>query len=603
MKKKIIIIGAILAVLYVVGGKMGWLPESFRMASSVPQAVDLSAGNNVVPVADTFNGQQGNLPSTSPASLNTPVIRVKQIPWNATMGFLFSVGGTQTTKNSLMEKYGVNLRVERQDDVEKMKQDQLLFATNLSQGQAHPGTGTHFVIIMGDGGAQYVSSLNQAIDKAGLTPDLHAEIVGSVGYSRGEDACFGPSEWRDNPQAAKGGTIAAYLRDGDWNLCQFWLAQNSIKNNPDETTYDPDAMNWVSTDDFMKAVESYVAGHCESRPVVKNGKLTGEKHQTCTQGVATWTPGDVALAKQKGGLVRLISTKENAYQMPAILVGIKKWDMSNAKLVQNLLRAAFEGGDQVKHFDVALQKGGQVSYNVYADQNAAYWVKYYKGAKERDKAGQIVELGGSTTSNLADNLVLFGLADGSGGGVKGSVFNATYTGFGNIVKQQYPKLFPTFDPVESVVNTSYIEALASSLKPKEEDADVVKFAENSGPIDSSAVVAKKNWSIQFATGKADFTPATLATLEDLYNQLIVGGGLSVQIEGHTDNVGNADANLLLSRRRADAVKGYLQSKAPTLFSQGRVSVLAFGDTQPIASNATPVGQAANRRVTIVLGAQ
>jgi hypothetical protein len=460
MKKKLIGTAIFGILLYAVLAKTGHLPSSFKMASSVPQAVDLSQSSSVQ-VNDVFAGSLVQLPSTSPAALSSPPIRVKVIPWNAEMGWHFAVGGTQTTTNSLMAKHGIRIVQERQDDVEKMKADQLLFAQNLAEGQAHPSTGTHFVIIMGDGGAQYIASLNNQIDKAKLGPEYHAEIIGAVGYSRGEDACFGPQEWREDPQKAKGGVIAAYLRDGDWNLCQYWLANSGIKNNPDETTYDPEAINWVATDDFMKAVEAYNSGHTESRPVVVNGKLTGEKRQISVQGVATWTPGDVALAHGRGGLVRLISTKENAYQMPAVLIGIRKWDAANAKLVQGMLAAAFEGGDQVKHFDAALQKAGQISYNVYADQSPAYWVKYYKGAKERDKTGLVVDLGGSTTANLADNLVLFGLAGGTGGGLGSSIYNATYTGFGNIVKQQYPKLFPTFPSITEAVNTSYVNALAA----------------------------------------------------------------------------------------------------------------------------------------------
>jgi OOP family OmpA-OmpF porin len=114
------------------------------------------------------------------------------------------------------------------------------------------------------------------------------------------------------------------------------------------------------------------------------------------------------------------------------------------------------------------------------------------------------------------------------------------------------------------------------------------------------VVAKRDWSIQFETGKSSFTPAAEATLTDLYNQLTVGS-LSVQIEGHTDNVGSPDKNKALSEARAFAVKNWLQEKAPTLFPANRINVRAYGDASPVASNATPEGRAKNRRVTIILG--
>lgn len=601
-KKKLIGIVVVGALLVFGADKLGYLPSSWKPASAVPTAVDLSVAEsvNTDTSASLQHVQQTSLPSTKPASLNSPPIRLLTIPWNGTMGLHFANGAAQTTEGSLMAKYGVKLRVERQDDVEKMKSEQAQFANSLANGEAHPANGSHFVIIMGDGAAQYITAVNDTLKDLG--PDYQVEEIGSIGYSRGEDGCYGPQEWKDNPSTAAGGVISGYLRDGDWNLCLFWMTQNGLKNNPDETTYDPEAVNWVSTADFMKAVELYVGGHCEDRKVVRNGKLTGEKKNICVNAVATWTPGDVALAKQKGGLVRLISTKENAYQMNTAIVGVKAWNKRNPKLVEGLLRAALEGSEQVKKFDTALSRAAKISADVYGAETAAYWAKYYRGTREKDKTGQMVELGGSTTANLADNLLLYGLTEGSGG-LKGSLRNASYTGFGNVVKQQYPKLFPTFTPIEQAINTSYIQSLAAKLNPQEDQADVATFTTDAGPIATEAIVTKRDWNIQFQTGSAAFTPTALATLEELYNQLLTGGALAVQIDGHTDNIGQAEANMALSEARAFAVKQHLERKAPRLFPEGRISVRAFGQTSPKAPNSTAEGRATNRRVTITLGTQ
>jgi OOP family OmpA-OmpF porin len=597
-KKKLLSIFGILAVAYFGLDYLGYLPGTIKQESAVPTAVDLSIGDSVQD--SEVNAAAVPLPSAKPASLSTPLIRLDTIPWNGTMGLHFANGGAKTTEGSLMAKYNVKLAVARQDDVEVMKKSQVEFANALAAGEAHPSVGRHFVIIMGDGAAQYITGLNEAI--ADLGPDYIAEEIGSIGYSRGEDGCYGPQEWKETPTAARGGLISGYLRDGDWNLCLNWATNNSIKNNPDETTWDPDAINWAATSDFLKAVELYVGGHCEERKVVQNGKLTGEKKQVCVNAVATWTPGDVNLAKQKGGLVRLLSTKENRYQMNTAIVGIRKWNISNPKIVENMLRAALEGSEQVKKYDAALSRAAKISADVYGAENAAYWAKYYRGTRERDKTGQMVELGGSTTANLADNLVLYGLAEGSGG-LKSSLRNASYTGFGNVVKQQYPKLFPTFTPIEKAVNTQFIQSLAAKLNPQEGDADVAEFVSDAGPITAEAIVAKKDWSITFQTGSAAFSPSAHATLEELYNQVLTGGALAVQIDGHTDNVGDPSANMRLSEARAFAVQNYLKQRAPKLFPEGRVTVRAFGQTAPKASNDTAAGRAVNRRVTITLGTQ
>lgn len=67
----------------------------------------------------------------------------------------------------------------------------------------------------------------------------------------------------------------------------------------------------------------------------------------------------------------------------------------------------------------------------------------------------------------------------------------------------------------------------------------------------------------------------------------------LQIAGHTDNVGAAQSNLTLSKKRAEAVKNYLSSKG---IDENRFNVLYFGQTQPIADNSTKEGRQKNRRV-------
>lgn len=602
MRKKIL--GAVIlgGLLYLGLSYFGLAPGLSRTASVVPQAVDLSATPDDVTSLPASKAELLPLPTTKPAQVKAPPIRITMYPWTAELGLLYSNGGPSTTEGSLQAKHNVNLKLIAQTSLDKMRADQLLFANAVASGQAFPTVGTNFVVMMGDGSAQYKAAINAAMKDLG--PEYKARTIGAVGYSRGEDACWGPQEWKDNPETMKGSTIAAYLRDGDWNLCQFFIANSGIKNNPDETTWDPDAVNWRSTDDHLKAVEDYVAGYCEARPIVRNGKVTREtKPDVCVQGVATWTPGDVNMAKKKGGLVKLISTKENAYQMPAVVIGIEPWISRNAKLVSEMLDAAFEGGNQVKQHEQALNKAGQIAYNVFEDQSAAYWVRYFKGVREKDATGQLVELGGSTTMNLADNLILFGLAEGSGG-LRASLFKASYEGFGNVVKQQYPEMLPSFPLVEDAVNTTFISALAQRQAPKiDEEAQVAQFTETGTPIDAAAIVAKRDWSIQFQTGSAEFTPQALQTLDSLYNQLLVGGGLAVDIQGHTDNVGNETSNQLLSQRRADAVKGWLERKASRLFPAGRLQAIGYGASQPVASNTSDSGRAMNRRVTIILGTQ
>lgn len=583
-------------IIYVVLAHFGWIPSALTRSSVVPQSFDLPTDAGA-PIEDSAV-EKVPLPSTTPSTKGAFVGRINVWAWNAQMGLFFANGGPVTTTGSLMEKHGVRLQIIRQDDTEKTKPQQIKFAQQLHDGVTPSADAIPFTIIMGDGAAQYLAAQNKVLSKLG--PEYVTEIIGAVGYSRGEDAFMGPQAWKDDPAAMRGGVTAGYLRDGDWNLAQYVLAQNGIKNNPDEHTWDADAMNWVSADDYIKAAAMYTSGYCEDRDVVRAGKKTGETHRACVQGVVTWTPGDVNIAKRKGGLVKILSTKENQYQMPSVIVGIRKFNQDHAKQVREMLAAAWEGGDQVKHHETALQRAAQASYAIYKEESAGYWLKYYKGVVESDRTQQPILLGGSTVMNLADNLVLFGLASGAGG-IENSVFKATYEGFGRIAQQQYPSLVPSFPSASDAVNTSLLAEVANTAGRSAEavNADLAKF-DDAGPIESPNVVAKRDWTIQFETGKATFTPAALETMQDLYTRLSVGS-LGVDVQGHTDNVGNPASNQALSEARAFAVKHWLQEKAPLLFPEKRVTAKGFGDSRPLESNATSDGRAKNRRVTIILG--
>jgi outer membrane protein OmpA-like peptidoglycan-associated protein len=74
---------------------------------------------------------------------------------------------------------------------------------------------------------------------------------------------------------------------------------------------------------------------------------------------------------------------------------------------------------------------------------------------------------------------------------------------------------------------------------------------------------------------------------------------SVVIEGHTDSTGSKEINSTLSQSRADAVKDYLV--ANKTLPAGKVVARGYGSEKPLAaSNATPEGRAANRRIDVIV---
>jgi outer membrane protein OmpA-like peptidoglycan-associated protein len=103
-------------------------------------------------------------------------------------------------------------------------------------------------------------------------------------------------------------------------------------------------------------------------------------------------------------------------------------------------------------------------------------------------------------------------------------------------------------------------------------------------------------SVLFETNSAKLTSDSYSALGELADSLKANPHLDLLIEGHTDNIGNSAYNLKLSEQRAESVKKVLVSQG---ISASRIRVKGFGDTQPIASNESYAGRAANRRVVFI----
>lgn len=110
------------------------------------------------------------------------------------------------------------------------------------------------------------------------------------------------------------------------------------------------------------------------------------------------------------------------------------------------------------------------------------------------------------------------------------------------------------------------------------------------PIDTGSVVELKN--VFFETAKFDLKPESKVELDKLVNFLTVNKTLRIELDGHTDNVGDKKSNQLLSQNRAKAVYDYLIAHS---IDAKRLAFKGFGDTKPKVKNDSDENRAINRR--------
>jgi len=98
--------------------------------------------------------------------------------------------------------------------------------------------------------------------------------------------------------------------------------------------------------------------------------------------------------------------------------------------------------------------------------------------------------------------------------------------------------------------------------------------------------------VYFSTNSSTMSRAAMIILTEFSNYLLKNPELQIRIEGHTDNIGDAEDNLELSNKRANSVAEYLINNG---LSADRLVSLGSGQNNPKASNNTPEGRAVNRR--------
>lgn len=103
-------------------------------------------------------------------------------------------------------------------------------------------------------------------------------------------------------------------------------------------------------------------------------------------------------------------------------------------------------------------------------------------------------------------------------------------------------------------------------------------------------------NVYFDSGRSTLKSSSYKELNELIEYLTRKPSTNIEIAGHTDNVGEEEANLELSQKRAEAVKRYLLSKGH--ISSTRVAAKGYGESTPVSDNNSVKGKALNRRTEV-----
>ena len=100
----------------------------------------------------------------------------------------------------------------------------------------------------------------------------------------------------------------------------------------------------------------------------------------------------------------------------------------------------------------------------------------------------------------------------------------------------------------------------------------------------------------FETGSAELKPGSVGYLDELAQKMLNFPTIIIEIRGHTDNVGDAFSNQVLSEKRANRVREYIIGKG---VGPNRIVAVGFGERYPIDANLSADGRAKNRRIEMV----
>ena len=386
--------------------------------------------------------------------------------------------------------------------------------------------------------------------EAGALADENPKIVFQADWSRGGDAIV-VRNGINSVSDLKGKTVAVAVGTPSHSFLIKTVSASNLKYTDIQVVEVPSAIDAAAT---------FKAGQVDAAVV--------------------WSPDDSDCVKNVPGSKVLTSTKTATNIIADIFFAKESYIQSHQDELKCLVGGWLKGAAEV---------------NASSDKKDEAAEILSKGLNI-DKASALAAIDNTRLATYGDNLNFFGL-DPAYTGVTGEdlytemfrMYSQTKRSDGTLV------ISGTVPPWRNIADPSIVASLDLPKDTAMTSAEPEKVFEPAKPADvSKPAIASKALTITFDTGSSQLDENAKAIIDMNFVSVAKSfGNARIRIEGNTDNVGDANSNLLLSQRRAEAVANYLIERYG--FDRNRFMIMGNGQTKPIADNATADGRAMNRR--------
>ncbi len=377
-----------------------------------------------------------------------------------------------------------------------------------------------------------------ALEYGGLSK-LNPKVIMQYDWSRGGDAIAVDASIKSVADL-KGKKLACAQETPSHYFALFVLTQGGLTSRDVE---------WVFTDSAVDAANVFKAGKVDA--------------------AVSWSPDVYVAARERQGGHILASTREASNLIADVFVARGDFIDRYPEDARRFVAGWLKGVEMVEKNNLKA---------------AMLLQKSLTGVNTLDDAKGMLE--DVKLPDYAENRAFF---DAKGALVNYFTIYQTAQG----IWRKIGKIKDVYQP-QQTLDTRFLEASAEFF-PQSGAAAVAKaeFEFKTPPKPAAAPILTKTVSVFFPSGSAALDENAKAVLDMQVVELAATFGSSyLRIAGNTDNVGGREANVRLSRSRADSVAGYLVTRG---FDRNKFEVVGHGPDKPVATNATDEGRARNRR--------